>query len=185
VLAALQKARGNARLQMTVVLSKSRELESFRDALNNQPNATPLALAVAYDLISRTHHRVHLATTRLSSRSSIEDIHSLRRRIKRLRYSVEFFAPDLGKPAEEFIEHLKKLQNSLGDHQDNLSVTGKLRELRALSGPARESVDLVVKSIEARDQRLRERIVREAHKFGDKSWRNLRSKLHRAQRDAK
>jgi CHAD domain-containing protein len=50
--------------------------------------------------------------------ATLDQLHSLRIAIKRLRYAVEFFKSVLGDSADEVIEDLKKIQDHLGDLND-------------------------------------------------------------------
>jgi CHAD domain-containing protein len=50
--------------------------------------------------------------------ATMDQLHSLRIAIKRLRYAVEFFESVLGESAGEVIDDLKKIQDHLGDLND-------------------------------------------------------------------
>lgn len=58
---------------------------------------------------------------------SLEDYHNLRIAAKRLRYTLEFFEEVLGPEAREAIEALKRLQDYLGDLQDAVVASDRLR----------------------------------------------------------
>ena len=49
---------------------------------------------------------------------NIKELHSLRISIKRLRYSMEFFAINYGKEFQDFLKILTDLQDQLGDIHD-------------------------------------------------------------------
>ncbi len=74
-----------------------------------------LAAVRAYDLVV-TRPKV-----------SLEDYHNLRISAKRLRYALEFFREVLGPEAEAAIDELKDLQDYLGDLQDAVVVSDRLR----------------------------------------------------------
>lgn len=64
-----------------------------------------------------------------------ENLHPLRVRGKRLRYSLELFRPCYGPGLEERIEALKKLQDVLGDVNDPVAA---LRTIRKVMRPSRQ-----------------------------------------------
>jgi CHAD domain-containing protein len=73
---------------------------------------------------------------KLKKRASLDDdrqLHELRIRGKRARYAAELAESSRGSAATKFIKATKKLQDTLGDHQDAVVA---LRELRRSSGPA-------------------------------------------------
>lgn len=57
----------------------------------------------------------------------LEDYHNLRIAAKRLRYTLEFFAEILGPEASLAIDDLKRLQDYLGDLQDAVVASDRLR----------------------------------------------------------
>jgi triphosphatase len=56
--------------------------------------------------------------------SALGDYHAVRIRAKRLRYTVEFYAPVYGEPAAQVVESIVALQDLLGDLQDSV-VSGQ------------------------------------------------------------
>jgi CHAD domain-containing protein len=56
-------------------------------------------------------------------------LHSARRAAKRARYAAEAVTPVYGKQAKRFAKQLKKVQSSLGDHQDAVIARNTLREI--------------------------------------------------------
>jgi len=69
--------------------------------------------------ISRAHNRVVKAGTAITAESAADDLHTLRKRCKELRYALEMFTP-LHDPdtTGRAISDLKKLQDVLGRFQD-------------------------------------------------------------------
>lgn len=60
-------------------------------------------------------------------RASLEQFHALRIEFKKLRYAVEFFREVLGPEAKAVINHLKGIQDHLGDLNDAQVAGGLLR----------------------------------------------------------
>jgi CHAD domain-containing protein len=64
--------------------------------------------------------------------SPAESLHDLRKDAKRLRYLLECFGSLLEPKARKaFVQHLKDLQDNLGEHQDAEVQVGRLRDLAA------------------------------------------------------
>jgi CHAD domain-containing protein len=61
----------------------------------------------------------------------------VRKKGKRLRYTLEFVSEVYGKPVQKLVEPLKALQDDLGDHQDAAVTAGYLRELGTTTGGTR------------------------------------------------
>ena len=59
--------------------------------------------------------------------ASAETLHQLRIACKGLRYTLEFFQEGLGAEAKEVVQHIKTLQNHLGDLQDAVVAIRLLR----------------------------------------------------------
>lgn len=66
----------------------------------------------------------------IGPRSPAEDLHELRKDAKKLRYLLECFASLLaGGPRKAFVQHLKALQDNLGEHQDSEVHASRLRQM--------------------------------------------------------
>jgi CHAD domain-containing protein len=74
-----------------------------------------------------------------------EELHRLRIRCKRLRYTCEFFAGLYGAPAEDMARRAKSVQDVLGRHQDSVVAADTLaaaaQDVRA---PRREGRDMLM-----------------------------------------
>ncbi|EFC84515.1 CHAD domain-containing protein [Parafrankia sp. EUN1f] len=66
-------------------------------------------------------------------------LHAARKAAKQLRYAAETATPVYGKLAEEHARRAKKIQNSLGEHQDCVIAQGVLREFAIAANQAGES----------------------------------------------
>ena len=145
ILEALKKRRTEARGRMLQALDSARyeRLEtSFGEMLRRGPGAErelaqgnghglgnePVTSA-APDLISARYRKWRKAAKSLEESSSPENFHDLRKKGKRLRYTLEFVSEVYGRPADGLISPLKALQDALGDHQDAIVAAGTLRDL--------------------------------------------------------
>lgn len=91
-------------------------------------------LIVAPDVIAGRYRKVSKAAKPLETSSPAKDYHRLRIRCKRLRYTLELFVDLYGKPAQEFIQLMKALQDVLGQYQDAIVAGTHLRELTNSQG---------------------------------------------------
>jgi len=153
ILTITEKRRAEARKNMLEVLDSSRyeRLESsFAEMLRRGPAAElevaqtdghdqvwePVT-AAAPALISGRYRKWRKAAKRLDETSSPESFHDVRKKGKRLRYTLEFLSEVYGKPVHNLVKPLKALQDYLGDHQDVVVAAGYLRELGTTTGGAR------------------------------------------------
>jgi CHAD domain-containing protein len=78
--------------------------------------------------MSRTLRKVLRAGRKVAKGPSQEQMHRLRIRCKRLRYTLEFFMPLFGdKALKPFAKALRRLQNVLGEHRDACVASERLR----------------------------------------------------------
>jgi triphosphatase len=153
ILKITEKRRAEARTVMLDVLDSRRyeSLESsFAEMLRRGPGAEheivqsnghdpsrePIT-AAAPPLVSRRFRKWRKAAKRLDATSSPEDFHDVRKKGKRLRYTLEFVSEVYGKPVQKLVKPLKALQDDLGDHQDAIVASGYLRELGTTTGGTR------------------------------------------------
>jgi len=151
ILGIMGKRRAEAREGMLAVLDSGRyeSLEaSFAQMLRRGPGSgvsqadgrgpagEPIT-AVAPDLISRRYRKWRNAAKRLDGSSFPKAFHEVRKKGKRLRYTLEFVSEVYGEPVQNLIEPLKTLQDDLGDHQDAVVAAGYLRELGTKTGGTR------------------------------------------------
>jgi triphosphatase len=111
------------------------ELELAQANGNERANEPVTAAAPA--LISRRYRKWRKAAKRLDETSPPEAFHDVRKKGKRLRYTLEFVSEVYGKPVQKIVKPLKALQDDLGDHQDAIVAAGYLRELGTTTGEAR------------------------------------------------
>jgi CHAD domain-containing protein len=105
-----------------------------------------------------------------------EELHRLRVRGKRARYTAELAERSVGKPAARFIRAAKAFQDVVGEHQDAVVAEGRLRELAEQTGRGRAVFVLgrLVERQGARRSRARESLPsawKRLEKAGLKAWR--------------
>lgn len=187
----LESERGKARSHML----KSLDSESTRDWLDHlvtglaQSPSEPLpggdvpAVAIAPELIEDRFRKLKKAYRGLTETSSTEEYHRVRGRVKKLRYAIESVASIYGKPAEQMLRRLRRLQDELGRKQD--AHVAQQRLLGLASQPAQEfsprALFLMGRFAEhcaAADVDARERIDKAWGKVRGRRWKALSSRLH-------
>ena len=136
-------------------------------------------LAVAPALIRDRFRKLRKTFRQLPEHAAMEDYHRARRRAKKVRYAIEPVAVLYGKPAEELLRTLRRLQDHLGTQQDAHVAMTRLLAL-ATDPPAGLGPTAVFLM-----GRLAERQVgcaADAHKGIGKAWRKLRGSRWRALR---
>jgi triphosphatase len=104
---------------------------------NGEDQADEPVTAAAPALISDRHRKWRKAAKRLDETSSPEAFHDVRKKGKRLRYTLEFFSDVYGRPVQKLVKPLKALQDDLGDHQDAVVAAAYLRERGTTTGQER------------------------------------------------
>ena len=136
-------------------------------------------MLVMPERVRRRFRKLRKSVRRLKTSSPMEDYHRVRRRAKQLRYAIEPGAGMFGKPAEDALKALRRLQDELGAHQDAYMARNRLAALAA--DPANElpSGTLFLMG------RIAERhapSTAEARKSLDRTWRKVRGWRWRALR---
>jgi CHAD domain-containing protein len=153
ILTITHKRRAEARKNMLETLDSvryERLLTSFAEMLrlgpaaelelaqtNGKDQAGEPVTAAAPALISDRYRKWRKAAKRLDETSSPEAFHDVRKKGKRLRYTLEFVSEVYGRSVQKLVEPLKALQDDLGDHQDAVVAAAYLRELGTTTGQAR------------------------------------------------
>jgi CHAD domain-containing protein len=85
------------------------------------------------DIATRELRRLLKAIRRLDDHPADAKLHALRIMVKRARYAAELAGPgDVAR--HRFLEHARKLQTLLGDHQDAAVAEAQLRAAAAVAG---------------------------------------------------
>jgi CHAD domain-containing protein len=103
----------------------------------------------------------------------MEDYHLVRRRAKQLRYATECSAVMFGKPADDMLKALRRLQDKLGAHQDACMAQNRLAAIAANPASALPPRTLFLMG------RLAEhyaRVTGETRRTLTRSWRKVRGK---------
>ena len=184
----LQGDRTAARAELNALLDSERyrAILSLGADLLTRPVPERAEITVggaASALVERPYRRFGKLAARLTPSSPPTDFHTVRRRARLVRYTVEFIADAFPQSATEFVRRLTALQDVLGKHQDaEVAIT----QLRALA----ERAKLSPGALFALGQ-LAQRYVDEAARLrlqfdgayrgvSGKRWRNLQSDLRRA-----
>src|SRR2546423_4322338 len=126
--ASLRDARSDAFNKLLAALDSSRYhdlVQNLRKELHKGPQASnalsgTAILAAGADIIAREFRQVRKAGEDLEPGCKPAGFHTLRKRAKRFRYTLEFVKPLYGKRCEKMISGLKDLQEILGDRQDQI-----------------------------------------------------------------
>lgn len=147
------------------------------------------ALRPAYDVVCkriwRMYRRVISEGEAIRPGSPPEDLHELRKSCKKLRYLMEFFLSLYPKnKTRQLINALKSLQDQLGEYQDLHVQLASLATIRAqiiAETVATERMlvafDLILRTIDHRQEKVREMFTARFGTFADIKIRNNFSEL--------
>jgi len=122
--------RVRARAALRVALASpryARLLARLRAALVHpptRPSSVPLPGIAASEF-----EKLRKAVAKLPRPPSAEKLHAIRIKVKRARYAAELVQPIIGRRAGRFIAMTKKLQDTLGEHQDAVVAEEYLRKV--------------------------------------------------------
>jgi CHAD domain-containing protein len=128
--------------------------------------------------VRQRFRKLRKSVGKLRPKSSMEDYHQVRRRAKQLRYATECGAVLLGKPADELLKALRRLQDKLGAYQDAHMAQQRLASL-AMQPQGLPPATLFFMG---RFAECQGRITREARRTLERSWRKVRGKRWKALR---
>ena len=139
--ARLEADRHHARVHMIRTLDGEATrswLQTLRHA-STSASAASLAGAVPAAIVmpervQKRFRRLRRDVRGLDPKAAMEKYHVVRRRAKLLRYALEPGAELFGKPADELLKALRRLQDGLGEHQDAHLAKNRLKALAADSG---------------------------------------------------
>jgi CHAD domain-containing protein len=83
-------------------------------------------------LIAPIARKTRKAGKKIAAEAPPEFFHTLRKRIKRLRYAFEMLSAGAGRHHRHAIERLEEMQELLGQHHDTVALGGWLRELAGI-----------------------------------------------------
>ena len=104
----------------------------------------PVAAVVAPKLIRRSFKKVRRAAQAVRADGSASAHHALRRRAKRLRYTIEAFDGFYGDEAQRLLQAIRRLQKSLGSNQDAHVAADRFHAMVQLARQALAARDVVL-----------------------------------------
>jgi CHAD domain-containing protein len=144
-----------------------------------EANGGERAMAVMPQRVRRRFRKLRKSVGKLRAKAPMEAYHQVRRRAKQLRYATECGAALFGRPADELLKALRRLQDRLGAHQDAYIAQNRLAKLAADPASGLPTATLFLMG------RLAEhhaRLTAQAHRTLTRSWRKVRGKRWKALR---
>ena len=130
-----ERARARARMVRNLDAEPTRRwletLSQATSAENGAADGADPAMVVMPDRVRRRFRKLRKSVRKLRPKSSMEDYHLVRRRAKQLRYATECGAVMFGKPANDMLKALRRLQDKLGAHQDACMAQNRLAAIAA------------------------------------------------------
>src|SRR5215469_12403088 len=183
----LENERVRARTRMVRALDSEptrRWLEtlSLAGGERGDLSAAERALVVMPERVRRRFRKLRKSVAKLRGKSSMEDYHLVRRRAKQLRYATECGAVMFGRPADDMLKALRRLQDKLGAHQDACMAQQRLATIAAdpASGLPPTTLFLMGRLAEhyaGVTGGTRRTLTRSWRKVRGKRWRALRARL--------
>ena len=186
--ARLEEGRMRARTRMLGMLDseatrhwlETLNLASADFAATAAPDAPP-AVAVMPQRVRARFRKLKKAVRSLDAASALADYHPVRRRAKQLRYAIECGTSLFGKPAEEMLKALRRLQNELGAHQDAAMSKSRLAELAASGADLPPATLFLMGRIAehqaAETQQAHKTLARAWRKVSGRRWKALRARM--------
>jgi CHAD domain-containing protein len=164
LLAVLRRERSRNRRRMLAFMRSDGYLALLDDTALTieelEPSGSDASLS---DLADSAFKKTRKAVRKLPNEPADEELHAVRKKGKRARYAAELAG------REKFVKRAKKLQDVLGEHQDAVVASERLRELAAEAEPegALAAGRLVEREASNRA---------EAREDWPKAWKKLRKK---------
>ncbi|HSE02898.1 MAG TPA: CHAD domain-containing protein [Methylomirabilota bacterium] len=125
------------------------------------------------DVAATEGRRLRKAVQKLPGRPSMDELHSVRIKVKRARYAAELARAVAGARGQRFIDQAKKLQDILGDLQDAVVIEQYLHDAIDRTEPAQALRDDLVRRQRKRRTKARAAFFEEWPKLerrGRKAW---------------
>jgi len=181
----LERARARTRMLRALDSEATRRwIETLTAAAEAPPPGNGAAgaetfAAVMPRRVRRRFRRLRKAVRQLRANSPMEDYHKVRRRAKQLRYALEAGAVLYGKPADDLLKALRRMQDRLGAQQDAYTARNRLTALAADPACALPPATLFLMGKLAEHHA---RVTAEARATVTKSWRKVRGRRWKALR---
>jgi CHAD domain-containing protein len=142
-----ESAQAKERLTKALRSKRYFRLLDRLDALVERPALTRAAARPAGAVLPaavrhsyrRAARRMNRAKRALGGPKQDAALHRARRAAKRTRFAAEAVGPAFGQPAARFARRLKKVQSTLGDHQDSVIARQVERELAIAAAQSSEN----------------------------------------------
>jgi CHAD domain-containing protein len=121
-----------------------------------RPEAQQPARGVLAPLVQARWERLSRSVSQLGSEPDAEELHAVRIRAKHARYAAEAVTPVFGGSARRFARALRRVQQSLGQHQDAVVA---IRWLREAAGHVSREAAVAAGMLAAREQRVGKRAL--------------------------
>jgi triphosphatase len=188
----LEEQRRRAQAALTDALGSSR-FQDLLERLNQLHEWTSVDTTVDPPLfedgprrLRRAHRRLRKRADPITEQSPPLELHAVRIRAKRLRYTAEFFEIAYGKPARRLARRAIALQDLLGEFQDGVVSGQRIREaVQTAAGtwPVETTLALgqVIQSDAQRARQIRGAFPDAYRALRKKGWKPLRRGLRRRQ----
>jgi CHAD domain-containing protein len=142
----------------------------------------PAAAVAAPDLIRRNFKRLRRAAEGIRADPTPASHHFLRRRTKRLRYTIESFEGFYGQSADHVLQALRRLQKSLGEHQDAEVAANRFHAMVGARGARLPAETLFLMGVFAERKRMsagkaRKRLPKGYGRVRGRRWKALRREM--------
>ena len=143
--------------------------------------ARPPVVLAAPELVVQRYRKVRSLGDHVGEDAAPHALHTLRIRLKRLRYTVEFFEPLYGKPSRAFVRRVVALQDVLGEHQDATAAVRMLHDIatdgRVLEPDLVFAMGRIAERFAARTSAARHDLPDAYEALKGRRWRRLRSSM--------
>ncbi len=129
--------------------------------------------------VRQRFRKLRKTVRKLPANASMDEFHNVRRRAKQLRYAIESGGRMFGKPADELLKALRRMQERLGAHQDAYMAKRRLATLAedSASGLPPATLFLMGRIAERQSE-----VISQASRTLSRSWRRVRGKRWKAMR---
>jgi CHAD domain-containing protein len=165
----LEKERNRARAELGAAMA-DRSYRMLLDAIESATRFLPVLRGKR--TVEQLARKELKKLRRFKKRANLDDdrqLHKLRIRAKRARYAAELAESSRGSRATKFIEAAKKLQNTLGEHQDAVVA---LRRLRSLADNADSRTAFLAGRLSEREEQRK----REARAEFPAEWKRVKKR---------
>ena len=162
------------------LVQRLQRLDEWALEATNNPNNAPL-FEDAPRRLRRAVRQLRKRADAVDDQAPAADLHGVRIRAKRLRYTAEFFEPAYGKPAQRLVERVVALQDLLGNLQDGVVSREHIHEaVQSSAGawPAQTTLALgqLVQHDAQRDKELRAAFPATYRAVRKEAWKRLQKK---------